>query len=58
MDRLLDAAAKVGLDIYDRNYLKNLKGLMPNHQFPDRFQPFIKGNLKYYEIDKAIKVIR
>ncbi|MFE3890725.1 glycosyltransferase [Priestia sp. YIM B13446] len=55
MDRLLDAAAKVGLDIYDRNYLKNLKGLMPNHQFPDRFQPFIKGNLKYYEIDKAYK---
>lgn len=55
MDRLLDAAAKVGLDIYDRNYVQNLKGLMPNHQFPDRFQPFIKGNLKYYEIDKAYK---
>ncbi|MDT2047761.1 glycosyltransferase [Priestia flexa] len=55
MDRLLDAAAKVGLDIYDRNYIQNLKGLMPNHQFPDRFQPFVKGNLKYYEIDKAYK---
>lgn len=55
MDRLLDAAAKVGLDIYDRNYIQNLKGLMPNHQFPDRFVPYVKGNLKYYEIDKAYK---
>lgn len=55
MDQLLDAAAAEGLDIYDRNYVQNLKGLMPNHKFPERFQPFIKGNLKYYEIDKAYK---
>ncbi|WP_153463371.1 CgeB family protein [Sediminibacillus terrae] len=55
MDRLLDSASKFGLDIYDRNYLMTKKGLMPNHQFPERFQPFIKGNLKYYEIDKAYK---
>ncbi|SDK13756.1 CgeB family protein [Sediminibacillus albus] len=55
MDRLLDSASKYGLDIYDRNYLMTKKGLMPNHQFPERLQPYIKGNLKYYEIDKAYK---
>lgn len=55
MNTLLDAASKFGLDIYDRNYEKTSKGLMPNHTFPDRFKPFIKGTLKYYEIDKAYK---
>lgn len=55
MDRVLDAAAKYGLVIYDRNYEKNLRGLMPNHMFPEKYQPFIKGSLKYYEIDKAYK---
>lgn len=55
MDRVLDAAAKYGLVIYDRNYEKNLKGIMPNHMFPEKYQPFIKGSLKYYEIDKAYK---
>ncbi|WHY33822.1 glycosyltransferase [Cytobacillus firmus] len=55
MNRVLDKAAKYGLEIYDRNYEKNLKGLMPNHQFPERYKPFIKGSLKYYEIDKAYK---
>ena len=28
---------------------------MPNHRFPERFDPYIKGSLKYYEIDKAYK---
>ncbi|EKN66473.1 hypothetical protein BABA_15227 [Neobacillus bataviensis LMG 21833] len=55
MDRVLNCAAKYGLDIYDRNYEKNLKGLMPNHMFPERFNENIKGSLKYYEIDKAYK---
>jgi len=55
MDRVLDYAAKYGLDIYDRNYEKNLKGLMPNHRFPERFEKNIKGSLRYYEIDKAYK---
>lgn len=55
MDRVLDYAAKYGLDIFDRNYEKNKKGLMPNHRFPERFNPYIKGSLKYYEIDKAYK---
>jgi spore maturation protein CgeB len=55
MDRVLDYAAKYGLDIYDRNYEKNLKGLMPNHRFPERLEENIKGSLKYYEIDKAYK---
>ncbi|PFA18408.1 glycosyltransferase [Bacillus cereus] len=55
MDRVLDNAAKYGLDIFDRNYEKNKKGLMPNHRFPERFDHYIKGSLKYYEIDKAYK---
>jgi spore maturation protein CgeB len=55
MDRVLDYAAKYGLEIYDRNYEKTMKGLMPNHRFPERFDPYIKGSLKYYEIDKAYK---
>lgn len=55
MDALLDGAAEYGLDIFDRNYEKTKNGLMPNHQFPARFQQHIKGNLKYYEIDKAYK---
>ncbi|WP_139019775.1 glycosyltransferase, partial [Bacillus wiedmannii] len=55
MDRVLDKAAKYGLEIFDRNYEKNKKGLMPNHRFPERFDPYIKGSLKYYEIDKAYK---
>ena len=55
MDRVFDGAAKYGLVIYDRNFEKNQNGEMPNHQFPDRLKPFIKGNLRYYEIDKAYK---
>ena len=55
MDRVIDGAAKYGLVIYDRNFEKNQNGEMPNHEFPDRFKPFIKGNLRYYEIDKAYK---
>jgi len=55
MDRLFDSAAKYGLVIYDRNFEKNQNGEMPNHEFPDRFKSFIKGNLRYYEIDKAYK---
>jgi spore maturation protein CgeB len=55
MDRIFDCAAKYGLEIFDRNYEKTRKGLMPNHRFPERFEPYIKGSLKYYEIDKAYK---
>jgi spore maturation protein CgeB len=55
MDRVLDNAAKHGLEIFDRNYEKTKQGLMPNHRFPDRFESLIKGSLKYYEIDKAYK---
>jgi spore maturation protein CgeB len=55
MDRVLDKAAEYGLEIFDRNYEKTKKGLMPNHRFPERFEPYIKGSLKYYEIDKAYK---
>lgn len=55
MERVLDEVAEYGLDIYDRNYEAVKNGLMPNNTFPKRFQPFIKGNLKYYEIDKAYK---
>lgn len=55
MERVLDEVAEYGLDIYDRNYEAVKKGLMPNHTFPERFSNNIKGNLKYYEIDKAYK---
>ncbi|MGG0237409.1 CgeB family protein [Bacillus rhizoplanae] len=55
MDRVLDKAVKYGLEIFDRNYEKNKKGLMPNHRFPERLDPYIKGSLRYYEIDKAYK---
>lgn len=39
------------VDIYDRNY----GGTHPDYQFPPQYQPFIVGNLKYHEIDKAYK---
>jgi spore maturation protein CgeB len=55
MERILDCAAKYGLVIFDRNYEKTKKGLMPNHRFPERFDPYIQGSLKYYEIDRAYK---
>lgn len=52
---ILDEVIEFGLDIYDRNYEAVKKGTMPNHVFPDRFKPYIKGSLKYNEIDKAYK---
>lgn len=39
------------VEIYDRQYGKN----DPDYMFPDKFLPFIKGNLPYTEIDKAYK---
>lgn len=37
--------------IYDRNYHNN----DDNYKFPEKFTPFIKGNLPYEQIDKAYK---
>ncbi|PYZ92595.1 hypothetical protein CR194_13065 [Salipaludibacillus keqinensis] len=55
MLRIFDHAIPYGLSIYDRNYEKIKQGLLPNNRFPDYLEPYIKGSLKYYEIDKAYK---
>ena len=48
-----DAAVKFrSLDIYDRNYGKNLA---LSYQFPDEYKKYIQGSLPYSEIDKAYK---
>lgn len=39
------------VEIFDRQYGKN----DPNYMFPDKYLPFIKGNLPYDQIDKAYK---
>ena len=41
-----------GLDIYDRNFGKNLP---PKYQYPEHLQQYIQGTLPYSEIDKAYK---
>ena len=40
-----------GLDIYDRNYGQ----CQPEYQFPDQFQPYIKGRLGTKEVGAAYK---
>ncbi|MCE7791779.1 glycosyltransferase [Salipaludibacillus sp. CUR1] len=55
MLRIFDQAMPYGLSIYDRNYEKIKQGLLPNNRFPEYLEPYIKGSLKYYEIDKAYK---
>ncbi len=53
---VFDKFAKVfletkGFDIYDRNY----KNALPEHAFPEIYNPYILGNLKPSEIDVAYK---
>lgn len=55
MDILLEASKEVGLVIYDRNYEKTKKGQMPNHKYPERYNPYIKGSLPFNLIDKSYK---
>ncbi|WP_042143708.1 glycosyltransferase [Paucisalibacillus sp. EB02] len=55
MDDMLDLAAAKGLDIYDRNYEKNLILKKSDFRFPERFTNNIKGSLEYDEIEKAYK---
>ncbi|WP_370221679.1 glycosyltransferase [Cytobacillus sp.] len=55
MLRIFKEAIPYGLAIYDRNYDKVQQGLLKNNRFPDHLQPYIKGSLKYYEIDKSYK---
>lgn len=55
MDILLEASKEIGLVIYDRNFEKTKKGQMPNHKFPERFDPYIKGTLPFNLIDKSYK---
>lgn len=40
-----------GFDIFDRNYLN----ARPEHKFPEKYDPYILGNLKSSEIDVAYK---
>lgn len=47
------ATAFRGLDIYDRNYNKDLVGGI--HRFEGEYKQYVKGNLPYSEIDKAYK---
>lgn len=55
LEELLDASIKYGLDIYDRNYEKNMHG-GSEFIFPERFTPYIKeGSLGYKDIYKAYK---
>lgn len=54
MDELLDIAAEYGLDIFDRNYERNMKE-KTDFSFPNKFESNIKGSLKYDEIDIAYK---
>lgn len=55
MMKIFDAAIPYGLAIFDRNYEKVKQGLLPNNRFPDYITPYVRGSLKYYEIDKAYK---
>jgi len=55
MVRMFHAAEPYGLVIFDRNYEKVKMGLLPNFRFPEHLEPYIRGSLKYYEIDKAYK---
>lgn len=55
MLKIFNQALNHNLVIYDRNYEKIKQGLLPNNRFPDYLTPYIKGSLKYYEIDKAYK---
>ncbi|TCN05306.1 spore maturation protein CgeB [Bacillus sp. BK006] len=55
MLRIFNQAIPYGLAIYDRNYEKVKRGLLKNNQFPKNLNPYIRGNLKYYEIEKAYK---
>ncbi|MCA1033589.1 glycosyltransferase [Bacillus infantis] len=58
MLRIFNQAIPFGLAIYDRNYEKVQQGLLKNNRFPDHLQPYVKGSLKYYEIDKSYKGYR
>ena len=51
MNLLLESASNFGLDIYDRNYGKNLV----QFYFPEHLRKFVVGSLKPSEISKAYK---
>lgn len=48
---IMYVAKDYGLDIYDRNYLRN----NVNYRYPNMYQKNIVGNLPYEEINKAYK---
>lgn len=49
---LLNAASNFDLDIYDRNAGT---GISRDFQFPERFDPFIRGKLPYVEMNRAYR---
>lgn len=51
LEILLGPSLKYGLDIYDRNSNLNLEG----YQYPDKYRPFIKGNLPYKKMAEVYK---
>ncbi|WHY91262.1 glycosyltransferase [Neobacillus cucumis] len=55
MMEIFNATLSFGLAIFDRNYEKVKQGLLPNNRFPENVEPYVRGSLKYYEIDKAYK---
>lgn len=55
MMNIFNAALPYGLAIFDRNFEKVKQGLLPNNRFPEHIEQYIRGTLKYYEIDKAYK---
>lgn len=55
MMNIFNVALPYGLAIFDRNYEKVKQGLLPNNRFPEHVAPYVRGSLKYYEIDKAYK---
>ncbi|MGE5396644.1 MAG: glycosyltransferase [Chitinophagales bacterium] len=54
LENLLDAAQHYGLDIFDRNYPANQEIRM-DFRYPERFEPYIRGNLPYDEVVSAYK---
>lgn len=57
MDHILRPAISFGLDIYDRQHGMTGKGA-EQFQFPDIYQPCIRGRLEYDEMVKAYKRYR
>jgi len=54
MEYILKPAFEYNLDIYDRNYFKNADQL----KFPEKYRPFLAGELSYEEMIYAYKIYK